>query len=333
MHHAPSTLITSHTPGFAGGTASGSAGGAASVSASTGPTAPPSDALTTPLPSPLAGQTSPSNSPRAGTPTPPNPPVSSEPSDPRLHLLLAGCYGVLVWHLPPLGLAVVAAGLAGLFAATPLRRRRRPGMLRGHAWFVLVWVALRFALACLGPAEPSASMGGGDAGPGGVLDALRFAWPDAPLLAHAARESALLGVRLALLIGIGLALALAASPRALGLALVWLLRPVLGARAWQPALGVALMIHFLPMAQGTFAQISRAADLRGPLPLRRRAVLLPTAVLRILGQRTWTQTVAVAARGLDRPEAWRPDFPFRPARWVMTALLVGLGVGMTFLPG
>ncbi|RXF76972.1 cobalt transporter, partial [Desulfovibrio sp. DS-1] len=62
------------------------------------------------------------------------------------------------------------------------------------------------------------------------------------------------------------------------------------------------------------------------------AVLLPAAVLRILGQRTWTQTVAVAARGLDRPEAWRPDFPFRPVRWALALLLVGLGVGMTFLP-
>lgn len=272
-------------------------------------------------------------------PDPPDPPDPLNPPDPRLHLLLAGCYGVLVWHLPPLGLAVVAAGLAGLFVASPLRRRLRPGMLRGHAWFVLVWVALRFALACLGSPEVPDAPGIGDAGvggfgeAGGVFGALRFAWPDAPLLAHAARESALLGVRLTLLIGIGLALALAASPRALGLALVWLLRPVLGARAWQPALGVALMVHFLPMAQGTFTQVSRAADLRGPLPLRRRAVLLPAAVLRILGQRTWTQTVAVAARGLDHPDAWQPDFPFRPVRWAVALLLVGLGVGMTCLPG
>lgn len=260
---------------------------------------------------------------------PPELPAAS-PQDPRLHLLLAGCYGVLVWRLPPSGLAVVAAGLAALFMATPLRRRLRPGMLRGHAWFVLAWMALRFALACLGPVEGTPATPGGD---GGVFGNLQFTWPDGPLLAHAARESALLGLRLALLIGIGLALALAASPRALGLALVWLLRPVLGARAWQPALGVALMIHFLPMAQGTFAQASRAADLRGPLPLRRRAVLLPAAVLRILGQRTWTQAVAVAARGLDRPEAWRPGFPFRPAQWALALLLVGLGVGMTFLPG
>lgn len=279
---------------------------------------------------PPTAPAAPPGAPHAGAPALPDPP------DPRLHLLLAGCYGVLVWHLPPLGLAVVAAGLAGLFAASPLRRRLRPGMLRGHAWFVLVWVVLRFTLACLGPAEASPVSGigdGGSTGADGVFDALRFAWPDGPLLAHAAREAALLGVRLALLIGIGLALALAASPRALGLALVWLLRPVLGARAWQPALGVALMVHFLPMAQGTFTQISRAADLRGPLPLRRRAVLLPAAVLRILGQRTWTQTVAVAARGLDRPEAWRPDFAFRPVRWAVALLLAGLGVGMTFLPG
>lgn len=287
---------------------------------------------TGPTVAPPAAQAAPPEGPRAGVPPLPDPP---DPPDPRLHLLLAGSYGVLVWHLPPLGLAVVAAGLAGLFAASPLRRRLRPGMLRGHAWFVLVWVVLRFALACLGPAAAPVSVigTGGDAGEGGVFDALRFAWPDGPLLAHAAREAALLGVRLALLIGIGLALALAASPRALGLALVWLLRPVLGARAWQPALGVALMVHFLPMAQGTFAHVSRAANLRGPLPLRRRALLLPAAVLRILGQRTWTQTVAVAARGLDHPEAWRPGFAFRPARWCMALLLVGLGAGMTFLPG
>lgn len=103
-------------------------------------------------PLPTSGPTPPPQpgAPHAGVPALPDPP---DPLDPRLHLLLAGCYGVLVWHLPPLGLAVVAAGLAGLFVATPLRRRLRPGMLRGHAWFVLAWVVLRFALACLGTTE------------------------------------------------------------------------------------------------------------------------------------------------------------------------------------
>lgn len=261
--------------------------------------------------------------------TPDAAPAATFP-DPRLSLLLAGYYGVLVWRLPPLGLAVTAVGLAGLLATAPLRRGLRPGMLRGHAWFVLLWMALRFVLAWLEPTEGTFAAPGGD---GGLTGMPHFAWPDGPPPAHAAREAGMLGLRLALLIGIGLTLALAASPRALGLALVWLLRPVLGRRAWQPALGVALMVHFLPMAQGAFAQIARAADLRGPLPLRRRAVLLPSAMLRILGQRTWTQAVAVAARGLDRSEAWQPDFPFRPAQWTAALLLAGLGAGMTFLPG
>lgn len=143
-----------------------------------------------PTPPPASGPTSRSPSGSGAAPglstaqiTPPGT-LYADPPDPRLHLLLAGCYGVLVWHLPPLGLTVVAAGLAGLFAATPLRRRLLPGMLRGHAWFVLVWVMLRFALACLGPAETSSVPvigNNGGAGASGVFDALRLAWPDGPL--------------------------------------------------------------------------------------------------------------------------------------------------------
>lgn len=226
--------------------------------------------------------------------------------DPRPALLLALCYGILVWQVPATGLIVISVGVLGALAHPAVRSRRRPGMARGMLRFCAFWGVLKFALDMTLPgADPAVASYG----------------------------AVLLAGRLALLGGIGMALTLVASARSLALALAWLLRPVMGEAAWRPALALALMLHFLPMTQQAMAQVGRCATLRRPHGgLRRRAVLIPAAVLRILGQRTWQQTVAVAVRGLDGPEAWTPRFAPAPWAWLQALLLAGAGCALFLLP-
>lgn len=227
-------------------------------------------------------------------------------ADPRPLLLVAIAYGILVWQVGPTGLATIAVGVLGALAHPLVRRRRTPGMVRGLVRFCAFWGLLKFALDML---------------------------VEVPDVAGALAGAALLSGRLALLGGIGMALTLAVSPRALALALAWLLRPLMGDAAWRPALALALMLHFLPLTQRTVAQVLQSAAQRQPHGgLRRRLTLVPAAILRILGQRTWQQTVALAVRGLDTAEAWRPCFA--PARrvWLWAVLLTIAGWGLVLLP-
>jgi len=56
-----------------------------------------------------------------------------------------------------------------------------------------------------------------------------------------------------------------------------------------------------------------------------RALML-AALLLSLAVPAWTQTVAIAARGLDEPSAWDARLPWRPAQVAVAALLLGLVV-------
>ena len=95
--------------------------------------------------------------------------------------------------------------------------------------------------------------------------------------------------------------------------------------AWEPALALALMIHFLPLGWRVMGQVRKTLALRCPhLPLSRRWLVFASAVVRNLARRSWEQTVAVAARGLDREEVWRRDFsaPDRDWLWAFGTLAV-----------
>lgn len=228
--------------------------------------------------------------------------------DPRLKILLAGCFGIATWHVEPAILCTYAFFLWMLCARADFFSRAHWPMLRSYLLFVLFWTGIKFALDCT---------------------PLLFGPPmqTGPFMQQAGIEAGLLGLRLCILIGLGLVLALTTSPRQLGLALSWFLRPVLGQNSWKTALSLALMIHFLPLAQSTFAQVRQAILLRQPKRSRwERFVLVPQATLRILAQKTWTQTIAIAARGLDTPEAWVPHFPPQPLVWIGGFLLATAGL-------
>lgn len=228
--------------------------------------------------------------------------------DPRLKILLAGCFGVATWHVDNTTLGAYSFFLWLLCARADFFTRARWPMFRAYLAFILLWVFLKFILDSL-PSMASIHL------------------LPLPLLRQNAIEAALLGLRLCVLIGLGLVLTLTTSPRQLGLALSWFLRPILGKNSWKTALSLALMIHFLPLVQSTFAQVKQTIRLRQPKRSRwQRFLLVPQAALRLLAQKTWNQTVAVAARGLDSPEAWQPHFPPQPVNWILGFLVTGAGL-------
>ena len=217
--------------------------------------------------------------------------------DARVKIALALCFGLLTWYSGPVGLGFYGLGLYFLCTALGNFWAANKKTFRAYFLFVLFWTALKFLLDVLG--------GSG---------------------AHALGNAAILGARLLILIFIGLCLAQATSPRKLGLALAWALRPFLGHKAWKAALACGLMIHFLPLAWSTVSQIRETMSRRcAGLSRLQRAALLPRTALRVLSQKTWSQTLGLAARGLDTPLAWEPDFPLNARAWLLGLLLAGLG--------
>lgn len=202
--------------------------------------------------------------------------------DPRLKMGLALVLGPMAWLFPPLGVALLLAVLVplvvGLAASQPLGSK----MVRSLGLFIVFWIAMKAGIDAIS----------------GV--------PFMELLMAAA----VLGLRLAALLMVGLGLSLSTSARSLGMALSWIIRPLVGGeRAWKVALSLSLMVHFLPLCLSTLNQIKETVSNRCPHMGRAgRTLLIPQAMLRALGQKTWNQTLAVAGRGLDNEGAWEPDF-------------------------
>ncbi len=227
-------------------------------------------------------------------------------ADPRLKALLALWTGVLVWQAGLPGVLACLAGmlcLAGLLSefagSTGLR-------LRVLLWPIVFWMLLKTLLEFLKQGPP---------------------W-SAILL-----ETSLLGSRLLVLLLLGLVLTWATSRTQLGLAVNWFLRPVLGpSRSWQGALAVSLMIHFIPLTLTTLSRVRQSILLRiEELPVTTRLVLWIRTTLRVLSNKTWDQTLALAARKLDQAGAWREKIPFRPLEWALGAVAAGIVFSLSLL--
>ena len=212
-------------------------------------------------------------------------------ADPRLKLAVCLALGPGVWLFEPVVVAALGICLLMLLLALAADQPLGRDMVRSLSFFVLFWVGIKV----------------------GVELVTGMAWQDA------LSDGLVLALRLSVLLILGLSLSLAASARSLGLAVSWFLRPFIGGeRAWRIALSLALMVHFLPLCLSTLAQVKAAYRSRCPhCSLVRRAVGIPLAVVRNLGQKTWNQTLAVAGRGLESPQAWAPDFQWssRDSLW------------------
>ena len=224
--------------------------------------------------------------------------------DPRIKLACGLVMGVLVWRAGPAGL-----GAYLLLPATVLflfRRQwpGRAGVVRHYLAFVAFWVLAKWGLDVLWGMDWRAALQG----------------------------SSWLGLRLAILLLVGLCLGLTTSSRQLGMAANWALSPVLGKRAWQASLALAIMVHSLPLAWQALAQVRLALRTRRVRAGRMRRVLLTVqGVLRLLGRRAWEQAVAVASRRLDRAEAWRPMFAGSTGSPAAGLLALAVLVGIAFV--
>lgn len=215
--------------------------------------------------------------------------------DPRLKLGVALALGPILWLVGPVQAGACALVLLALVvplaAGQPLGGR----MVRSLLVFVIFWAAAKAGLDAFSGLPPGViAAGAGD-----------------------------LAIRLAALLLLGLFLALSSSARALGMAVAWAVRPCVGReQAWRLALSLALMVHFLPLCLSTVSQVRQTMARRCPrCGFFLRMTVIPQAVIRAMGQKTWNQTLAVAGRNLDRPDAWEPDFSWT-GRDTLLCLLV-----------
>lgn len=220
-------------------------------------------------------------------------------ADGRVVLLLALLFGVLVWRAGLLANLAYAAFFGAVLAFAGTTTRDAARLARVALGFAAVWGAVKLAVDLV------SGVPGREAG----------------------AAVALLAVRLVVLLLLGAALSALLTPRALGLALAGLTPPALRRRTWTISLALLLMVHFVPRALAAFEAARSALRVRRvALPRWQALVLVLEAGARNLARMTWDQTLAVAARRLDGPEAWVEALPFRPAQW-------GAGCAIALLAG
>lgn len=214
--------------------------------------------------------------------------------DPRLKLAVALVLGPCLWKVTLLAAVMSACLLFILLVSLALSQPVGWKMIRSLFVFVVFWVGIKV-----------------------VLDSL-----SGVPLPHLALDAFNVFIRLLALLVLGLTLSLSTSARALGLAVAWCVRPLVGKeRAWRLALSLSLMIHFLPLCLSTMATVKETIVRRCPgYGFRHRMLIIPQAVIRNLGQKTWNQTLAIAGRGFDRAEAWAPEFAWTGRDWLCSAL-------------
>jgi len=218
-------------------------------------------------------------------------------TDLRLLILLCPALGVLAWHSPwpwlcvPLALALWLL-VCGLQALPWLKK-----FLKVYLFFALFWLICSFFFQNLDKSSP---------------------WPDILV------QTGLLALRFACLPGLALPLILAASPIRIGLACAWyacalsrvflvpagIIQPQFRNPevnpGWKVGLAVALTISLIPRVYRDLSALQRSLNLRAPkLKAGKKARLICLGALRLFGEQTWEQSLALTSRQLDQPEVWR----------------------------
>lgn len=225
--------------------------------------------------------------------------------DPRLKMGIALVLGPSLWQISPVSVALCGLFLLLIVRALAMSQPLGSKMIRSLFTFIFIWVGIKVGVDLWSAQSVMmVFLDGGD-----------------------------LALRLASLLLLGLALSLSTSARALGLAVSWAIRPVVGReRAWRLALSLSLMVHFLPLCLSTINQVKETLSRRCPgCGIRQRMVVIAQAVIRNLGQKTWNQTLAVAGRGLENGAAWEPDFMWTRRDSASLFLAVGSIVSLFLL--
>jgi biotin transport system permease protein len=225
-------------------------------------------------------------------------------ADGRVVLLLALLFGVLVWRAGLAANSLYAAFFAAVLASAGATAAEARRLARWIAGFAVLWGGVKLAVDLAGGAAPR----------------------------EAGAAVLLLAVRLAALLLLGGAVSALLTPRALGLALAGLTPAPLRRRTWTVSLALLLMVHFVPRALVAFEGARAALRVRRvALPRLAGLVLVLEAGARNLARMTWDQTLAVAARRLDGPDAWIEPAPLRLAQWGAggaVALLAGAAAAL-----
>jgi len=225
-------------------------------------------------------------------------------ADPRVKILLALILGVLVWSCGLVGLCAYLLAIGFVSWRLLGRGELISGSLGRLGVLVLAWCLLKAALEWVGGAG----------------------------LQTAFLEAAVLGGRLLALVLLGLCLTAVTSLAQLGRGAAGFLRPLPGDLGWRAALGLSLMIHFLPLCLKTFRQARLSLSLRAAgLPPWVQLRLFVQTVLRVLAGRTWDQTLVLASRGLDRPEIWQEPLPFSFRQWLIGFCLAVLAFSLSVI--
>lgn len=216
--------------------------------------------------------------------------------DPRLKLAVALVLGPGLWKMHVASAAVCVVVFLALVPLLAVNRPMGRRMARSVLFFILLWVAVKASV---------------DGATGVPVETI-------------VKDAGQLAVRLAGLVLLGLVLALSTSARTIGQAVAWGIRSLVGReRAWRVALSLALMVHFLPVCLTTLQGVRDMLNRRCPgAGFGMRVRVIPQVVIRVLGQKTWSQTLAVASRGLEGPEAWEPDFCWSGGDTGLACLLV-----------
>ena len=206
--------------------------------------------------------------------------------DGRLLLIVALVSGVLIWRLPDLWITPFTAFWVILAFVSGARKKTRPSILRGYALFFLFWVGLKI-----------------------ILDTIGLLWQKSPLLpetyAPVLIGAGVLGLRLIAMGAVGVFVVGVAGSRKLSIAFAWMLKPFMRKNAWKAALAMTLMLRFIPLTRRILRYSKTAVRLRcESMGVWERMGMVIGVALSLLAKQTWTQTIAVASRGLDCPEAW-----------------------------
>lgn len=218
-------------------------------------------------------------------------------ADPRMKIVVTLILGILTWNSGVVGIVTYGISLGCLLILFYGVTSMSVVVFRPLITFVLFWMIMRLALGFLE-----------DASGRSVL-----------------QNALLMGGRLFVLMCLGLILAGTTSTRSLGMAISWFIRWMGFRNAWQAALALSLMIHFLPLTWKSVLTIRQTLLRRcGGVRWPQRFILLSQCLIRTLSQKTWQQTLAIAVRRLDGADAWRPDFENRPRDiWIGALLVVG----------
>lgn len=197
---------------------------------------------------------------------------------PHATVLLCFFTGLIVWYVPfqVAALLAIVCLLPSAFNWRGLLAHKK--LLLGYALFLLFWGTSKFLLALFNGADYFVAIMAG-------LD---------------------LTLRLLTIAGVGLALILHFTPYGLATAAGQLLAKLAPKQAWKFSLAILIMLSFIQEAALAFSGLKQTLLLRGQhLTAPQRITILGSGIINILARQTWDRALAIAARKLDLPSAWK----------------------------